>query len=118
MPAHRPSSTLSAFAIYPVRPPLTTQRFDPDAFDPIEGYTLAMYAAVCRALVRLPGGSTRQLESALAEHGLTADLWTRIRSGWASRIAGDPNVRGAFHRMYVGEVMAAPTPTDEEGDPS
>ena len=88
---------------------MTTQRFDPDAFDPIEGYTLAMYAAVCRALVRLPGGSTRQLESALAEHGLTADLWTRIRRGWASRISGDPYVRGAFRRMYVGEVLAAPT---------
>ena len=93
---------------------MTTQRFEPDAFDPIEGYTLAMYAKICRALVRWPGSSTRQLESALAEHGLTVDLWGRIRAGWSARIAGDPFVRGAFRRLYSGEVLASPT-TPEEG---
>jgi hypothetical protein len=95
---------------------LTTQHFEPDAFAPIEGYTLAMYAGVCRALVRLPGGSPRQLEAALAHHGLAIDQWTRIRGGWSARIAGDPFVRGAFRRMYVGEVPALPTqPTEQEG---
>ena len=118
MPRGRPSSTLGAFAIYPVRPPLTTQRFDPDAFDPIDGYTLAMYAMVCRALVRLPGGSTRQLESALAEHDLTIDRWTRIRGGWATRIAADPFVRGAFRRFYVGEVPTLPPTDPTEGGPA
>ena len=51
---------------------MTTQRFDPDAFAPVDGYSLEMYAAVCRALVRVPAGSTRQVEAALAEHALTA----------------------------------------------
>ena len=97
---------------------MTTQRYDADAFSPIEGYTLAMYAAVSRALVRLPGGSTRQLEAALREHGLTPDRWTRIRSGWTARIAGDPYVRGAFRRMYVGEVPASPSTSDLEGGPA
>jgi hypothetical protein len=96
---------------------LTTQRFEPGAFDPIEGYTLDMYAAVCRALVRWPGGSTRQVESALAEHGLTVDLWTRIRAGWSARIAGDPFVRGAFRRMYVGDVPKSPSADPEGGLP-
>ena len=41
MPGRPPSWTLEAQAIYPVRHPLTTQRFEPEAFDPIEGYTLA-----------------------------------------------------------------------------
>ena len=96
------------FAIYPVRKPLTTQRFDPDAFAPIDGYTLAMYAAVCRALVRHPGGSTRQLQAALADHGLSDGDWTRIQGGWSERIARDPFVRGAFRRLFVG---------DDAGDP-
>ena len=90
------------FEIYSVRQPLTTQRFDPDAFAPIDGYTLAMYAAVCRALVRYPGGSTRQLQAALAAQGLSDVDWTRIRLGWSDRIARDPFVRGAFRRLFVG----------------
>lgn len=97
---------------------MTIQQFDADAFAPIEGYTLAMYAAVSRALLRLPAGSTRQLEAALEEHGLTPDRWTRIRSGWTARIAGDPYVRGSFRRMYVGDLSAAQSPTDQEGEPS
>jgi hypothetical protein len=98
---------------------LTTPRFHPDAFDPIEGYTLAMYAEVCRALVRLPGGSARQLEAALADHSLVPERWARIRDGWSARIASDPFVRGAFRRMYVGEVVAAPSrPTDHRGPAS
>lgn len=88
---------------------MTTQRFDPDAFDPIEGYTLDRYAAVCRALVRWPGGSVRQHETALAEHGLTVDQWTRIRGAWSARIAADPFVRGAFRRMYLGDATTAPS---------
>ena len=115
MPGRPPSWTLEAQAIYPVRHPLTTQRFEPGAFDPIEGYTLAMYAEVCRALVRWPGSSTRQLETALAEHGLTADLWGRIRAGWSARIASDPFVRGAFRRMYSGEVSTSPVIQPEGG---
>jgi hypothetical protein len=95
---------------------LTTQRFEPEAFDPIEGYSLAMYAAVCRALVRWPSGSTGQLESALAEQGLTVDLWTRIRAGWSARIAGDPFVRGAFRRLYIGDVPI--TSSNSEGAPT
>ena len=87
---------------------MTTEQFDPQAFDPIDGYTLAMYAEVCRALVRLPGGSARQLESALADHGLTVELWTGIRRGWSDRIATDPFVRGAFRRLYAGESIVAP----------
>lgn len=103
---------------------MTTQHFDPDAFSPIDGYSLAQYAAVCRALVRLPGGSARQLESALADHGLTVDHWTRIRRGWSARIAGDPFVRAAFRRLYVGEVGSPPpadatsSATDEGRSPS
>lgn len=92
---------------------MTTPRFDPDAFDPIDGFTLEMYAAICRALVRSPDGSARQFESALAEHGLTVDLWTRIRGGWTARIAGDPFVRGAFRRLFVGAAAPA-IPTDPE----
>lgn len=88
---------------------MTTQRFDPDAFDPIEGYTLDMYAAVCRALVRWPGGSARLQATALEQHGLTVDQWTRIRGAWSARIAGDPFVRGAFRRMYLGEATATPS---------
>jgi hypothetical protein len=83
---------------------LTTERFDRAAFDPIDGYSLAMYADVCRALVRLPAGSTRQLETALADQGLTLDLWTRIRQGWSARIASDPFVRGAFRGLYLGDA--------------
>lgn len=93
---------------------MTTQRYDPDAFEPIEGYTLDMYAAICRALVRWPGGSARQTESALAEHGLTVDAWTRIRGAWSARIAGDPFVRGAFRRMYLGEP-SGPSSIDQQG---
>ena len=96
---------------------MTTQRFEPDAFDPIEGCSLAMYAEVCRALVRWPGSSTRQLESALAEHGLTVDLWGRIRTGWSARIAADPFVRGTFRRLYSGEVSASPVTHPEGGPP-
>ena len=96
---------------------MTTQRFEPDAFDPIEGCSLAMYAEVCRALVRWPGSSTRQLESALAEHGLTVDLWGRIRTGWSARIASDPFVRGTFRRLYSGEVSASPVTHPEGGPP-
>ena len=94
---------------------MTTQRFERDAFEPIEGYSLAMYAEVCRALVRWPGSSARQLESALAEHGLTPDLWGRIRAGWSARIAADPFVRGAFRRLYTGEASASPAIHPEGG---
>jgi hypothetical protein len=93
---------------------LTTQRFDPDAFTPVDGYTLEMYAAICRALVRLPAGSTRQVDAALAEHALTADRWTAIRTGWAARIASDPFVRGAFRRLYVGADTQPTTSHDRE----
>lgn len=114
MSCGRHPSTLTAFPNLPPRgQQLTTQRFNPDAFDPIDGYTLEMYAAICRALVRSPGGSARQLESALGEHGLTVDLWTRLRAGWSARIAGDPFVRGAFRRLFVGTVPAVP-PMDHE----
>ena len=101
---------MESFAIYSVRQPLTTQRFDPDAFAPIDGYTLAMYAAVCRALVRQPGGSTRQLHAALADEGLSDDDWGRIQRGWSDRIARDPFVRGAFRRLFVGGDAAADPP--------
>lgn len=83
---------------------MTTQRFDPDAFAPVDGYSLEMYAAVCRALVRVPAGSTRQVEAALAEHALTASRWAAIRSAWSARIAADPFVRGVFRRLYVGDA--------------
>jgi hypothetical protein len=82
---------------------LTTRRFDPDAFDPIDGCSLATYAEVCRALVRVPGGSTRHLERALAEHAMTPATWTAIRAAWSDRIAHDPRVRDAFRRLYTKE---------------
>jgi hypothetical protein len=81
---------------------LTTQRYDSDAFDPIDGYTLERYAAVCRALVRVPGGSSRHLESALDDLALTTERWARIRAAWTERIARDPYVRAAFRELYVG----------------
>lgn len=82
---------------------MTTSAFDTDAFDPIEGCSLDTYAAVCRALVRLPRGTANQLEIALEAHGLTEPGWERIRHGWSERIARDPFVRAAFRRLYVGE---------------
>ena len=118
MPPARPRASLAAFAIYPTREPVTIQRYDADAFAPIEGYTLAMYAAVSRALLRLPSSSTRQLHAALGAHGLTPDRWTRIRSGWTARIAADPYVRGAFRRMFLAEATASASATDHEGGPA
>ena len=85
---------------------MTTQRFDSDAFAPIDGCTLERYAAVCRALVRVPGGSIRQVDTALAEFGLTRDRWDRVRRGWSARIGSDPFVLSAFRRLYVGAVDA------------
>jgi len=85
---------------------LTTQRFDPDAFAPIDGCTLERYAVVCRALIRVPSGSARQMDAALAEFCLTVDRWADIRRAWSARIASDPFVLGAFRRLYVGTVDA------------
>jgi len=82
---------------------LTTQRFDPDAFEPIEGCSLVTYAAVCRALVRAPGGVGRRLDVVLAEHTVAAAAWDAIQTGWSARIAGDPYVRDAFRRLYLKE---------------
>lgn len=103
MPARRSSPTLPAIEIYRARQPLTTHHFNDDAFAPIDGCSLATYAAVCRALVRVPRGTPDQLEAALAAHGIAGAGWGRIRQGWSARIARDPFVRAAFRRLYVGD---------------
>lgn len=82
---------------------MTTRPYDPDAFAAIDGVTLERYADVCRALVRQPGGTLRHLELTLRDFDLTVDAWERIRAAWTERIAGDPFVRGAFRRLYVGD---------------
>ena len=88
---------------------MTTRTTSHDPFDPIDGCTLDQYATICRALVRLPGGSVRQEAAALAELGLTAGRWTRIRDAWSERISSDPEIRAAFGRLYAGADAAAPT---------
>ena len=103
MPARHRDGTLSTTEIYSGRLPLTTQRFDPDAFEPIEGCSLVTYAAVCRALVRVPGGAARRLDTVLAEHTVPTAAWDVIRTGWSARIANDPYVRDAFRRFYLRE---------------
>ena len=80
---------------------MTTPRFDADSFGSIHGCSLATYASICRALVRLPRGTADQVESILAGWGLSAEAWTLVRQGWSERIATDPAVRSAFRRLYV-----------------
>jgi hypothetical protein len=103
MPARHRDGTLSTTEIYSGRLPLTTQRFDPHAFEPIDGCSLVTYATVCRALVRAPGGAARQLDAVLAQHALPATAWASIQAGWSKRIAEDPYVHDAFRRLYLKE---------------
>lgn len=94
---------------------MTTSAFDTNAFDPIEGCSLDTYAAMCRALVRAPHGTTNQLEAALEAHGLAAPSWERIRHGWSERIARDPFVRAAFRRLYVGDPQRIGSTSSQPG---
>ncbi len=103
MPARRGGGTLPTTEIYCRRLPLTTRRFDAEEFEPIEGCSLDTYAAVCRALVRAPGGAARRLDGVLADHSLPTTAWEAIRAGWSARIANDPSVRDAFRRLYLRE---------------
>ena len=87
---------------------MTTPQSDVKSFGLIDGCSLATYAAVCRALVRLPRGTAVQVESTLAAWGLSAEAWTVVRQGWSERIATDSAVRAAFRGLYVGDGLIAP----------
>ena len=72
-----------------------------DAFAPVHGFDLASYVAVCRALVRVAGGSTRRIGEVLAGHGLSHDAWDLISATWSARIRTDAAVHAEFGRLYA-----------------
>jgi hypothetical protein len=73
----------------------------PDPFAPVHGFDLAGYVAVCRALVRVAGGSPRRVDEVLAEQGLSRDAWDQISATWLVRIRGDGGVHAEFGRLYA-----------------
>jgi hypothetical protein len=84
-------------------------------FAPVDGITLASYAAVCRALVRTAAGSAQRVDAVLSAHGLTPEGWDRISARWSERIRRDRRVHAEFGRLYAsaaGEVG----PDDAEVD--
>jgi hypothetical protein len=72
-----------------------------DPFAPVDGFDLAAYVAVCRALVRVAGGSTRRVAEVLAQEGLSHDTWDRISATWSARIRADGDVHAEFGRLYA-----------------
>lgn len=77
-------------------------REDPtDPSSPVRGLSLPGYVAVCQALIRTAGGSTRHTEEVLAAHGLTPERWEQVREGWSERIRRHPRIRAEFQRRYA-----------------
>lgn len=72
-----------------------------NVFAPVDGITLASYAAVCRALVRTAAGSAQRVDAVLSAHGLTPEGWDRISARWSERIRRDRRVHSEFGRLYA-----------------
>jgi hypothetical protein len=74
---------------------------DEDPLAPIDGCSLATFAEINRALVRLGAGRPREVTEVLAGHGVAADRWPRIHEAWTLRIREHRAARAAFRKLYA-----------------
>ena len=99
--------------------PIDDARTGPsNLFAPVDGITLASYAAVCRALVRTAAGSAQRVDAVLSAHGLTPESWDRVSARWSERIRRDRRVHAEFGRLYAaaGEIGSGEAGPDDGAD--
>jgi hypothetical protein len=75
-----------------------------DPLAPIEGITLTCYAAIRRALVRLPSGARNEADAFLEANGMSPGSWARVEHAWSERIRESRVVRAAFRELYARPI--------------